>query len=81
MEDAHLLIAHALVATGASEGEPLVQRILERQLGQGGWPPSKVLKVPGQRPGHSGEGVFEDGQGLMSTAMVVIALRMYAAAT
>lgn len=80
IEEAHLLLAHVLVASAVQEAEPLVQRLLARQLGQGGWPPSRVLKVPGQRPGQSGEGVFEDGQGLMSTAMVLMALKMYAAA-
>ena len=77
MEGAHLLMAHALVETEAGEAERLVQMLLEWQLDQGGWPSSRVLKVPGQRAGDNGEAVFADVQGLMSTAMAVIALRMY----
>ena len=76
MEGAHLLLAHALVETGAGEATRLVQTLLEWQLDQGGWPSSRVLKIPDQRADDSGEAVFADVQGLMSTAMVVMALRL-----
>ena len=78
MEGAHLLMAHTLIKSEAVEAQRLVHILLKQQLDQGGWPPSRVLRVPAQGAGDSREAVFADVQGLMSTAMVVMALRLYA---
>jgi hypothetical protein len=51
-----------------------IPSLLGCQRSDGGWPPSRVLKVPNQKTASEDELAFEDGNGLMSTAMAVMAL-------
>jgi hypothetical protein len=74
MEEANLLKL-ALVAGASADSH--VSALLERQGPDGGWPPSRVLKVPDQTGASEDEAAFEDVNGLMSTAMSIIALTTF----
>jgi hypothetical protein len=71
MEAANLLMVASRVGT---RPHARVCSLLERQRADGGWPPSRVLKVPGQKSASPDEPAFEDVNGFMSTAMAVMAL-------
>lgn len=74
METANLLmIAHRVCACT----EARLSSLLDRQQPDGGWPPSRVLKVPDQRATRATETAFEDHNGLMSTAMSVMAITAF----
>jgi hypothetical protein len=51
-----------------------IDSLLDRQRADGGWPPSRVLKVPNQQTAADDEAAFADGNRLMSTSMAVMAL-------
>jgi squalene cyclase len=71
METANLLMISS--RAGACP-DAWISSLLGRQRSDGGWPPSRVLKVPNQKTASEDESAFEDGNGLMSTAMAVMAL-------
>ena len=71
METANLLMMALRV--GVRPGA-LASSLLGRQCPDGGWPPSRVLKVPDQQSAAGDGAAFEDGNRLMSTAMAVMAL-------
>jgi len=70
-EAANLLVAAVLA--GASR-ERFHSWIVERQLPSGGFGPSRALKLPHQRATSSEPPVFEDGAGVLTAAMAVLAL-------
>jgi hypothetical protein len=51
-----------------------ISSLLSCQRADGAWPPSRVLKVPDQKKTRDNGEVFEDMNGLMSTAMALMAL-------
>ena len=71
METANLLTMALRVGANPN---PWVCSLLGSQRSDGGWPPSRVLKVPDQKTVSNDKAVFEDGNRLMSTAMAVMAL-------
>jgi hypothetical protein len=71
MESANLLMMALRVGVCSS---PWISPLLGQQRFDGGWPPSRVLKVPDQKTACGDGEAFEDMKGLMSTAMAVMAL-------
>jgi len=74
METANLLMMASRVNASTVA---LLSSLLGLQSPDGGWPPSRVLKVPDQRGAAGGEAdapAFADVNRLMSTAMAVLAL-------
>jgi hypothetical protein len=71
MEEANLLMV--ALAAGSSP-DPWISRLLGSRLPDGGWPPSRVLKVPDQKAPRTDDAAFADVHRLMSTAMAVMAL-------
>lgn len=72
MEAASLLLI--ALRSGAPHRLPL-KRLLARQRSDGSWPPSRCLKLAHQQAGGGREPLFEDGNGLMSTALSLSALK------
>lgn len=71
METANLLI---MATHTGSDTADWICRLTAQQVQDGGWPASRVLKVPSQRTASVEDAAFEDGNRVMSTAMAVIAL-------
>lgn len=71
METANLLMMASRVGVSP---EAWLSPLLDSQRSGGGWPPSRVLKVPDQKTASGNDEVFEDCNGLMSTAMALMAL-------
>ncbi len=72
MERASLLL---MALRAGAPHAALLKRLLQAQRGDGGWPPSRCLKVPDQQAASASEPLFEDGAGLMSTALSLMALQ------
>lgn len=71
METANLLMMALRVGV---RPDAWASSLLGRQRADGGWPPSRVLRVPDQKCPTGDGAAFEDGNSLMSTAMSVMAL-------
>jgi hypothetical protein len=77
-EPATAMEAASLLLLALRIGVPHERRLkllLMQQRSDGSWPPSRCLKVPDQQLASDSEPLFEDGDGLMSTASSLSALQ------
>lgn len=74
MELAHRVMIACQLGVAADR---FAAELAARQASNGGWSPSRVLRLPDQSSRPHAEEVFEDVHGLMSTAMALMALTRY----